>query len=128
MADEITIKRHDTLDPFSGTVRENGVRVDLSQFATIELHYKLKTAPTTVIKLPVVDVLAADGAGGPNEPDGFPPNYGKWRAVRADVDVSVEGIYEMELECIVTGGGKVHFPNARALNPTLNIDPDEDDA
>lgn len=127
MADETTRKRHDTLDPFSGTARLNGVRQDLGVFDTIELHYKLKVNPTETLVLPVVDVFAVDGAGGPNEPDGFPPNYGKWRALPADADVDVEGAYEQELECIV-GTQKVHIPSRRADNPTLNIDPDIDDA
>jgi hypothetical protein len=131
MADEITRKRHDTLDTFSGIARLNGFRLNLSTFATIELHYKLKSNPTGVIKLPVVDVEDVDGSGGADieDPPGtfVPPNRGRWRALPADGDVDEEGAYEMELECVTAGGLKVHIPNSRAANPTLNLDPDEDD-
>lgn len=125
------MKRHDTLDPFTGIVRADGVRVQLNAFASMTLMYSLKVNPLEVLELPAVNVEVVDGpgvAGEQNALDGLPENRGRWRAVQTDVEVDTAGVYEMELECVTAGGKKVHFPSRKEDNETLNIDADLDDA
>jgi hypothetical protein len=104
-----TAKRHDTFDPISGVATDgNGAGIDLTQFDSVTL-------------------FADDGQG--NEFSGpltTREEDGSWTYQQSDADMSVAGVYDIELECI-DGSEKVHIPNDAAANPKLTITADIDD-
>ena len=121
------MKRHDTADPISGTARADGDRIDLTIYDTVKVHMKIDGAGTYVEG--VVEVLEDTlGGGGVDPEDGLPVNRGKWRYAQVDGDVDTAGVYDVELECVLSNGKKVHFPSAKADNDKLTIDEDIDDA
>jgi hypothetical protein len=130
-----TIKRHDTADPITGTVRQTDrvigsptfgqlIRADLTAFVTLNFQIKVEGAPTVVTGV-AVNVEVADGPGA-NQPDGLPLNRGKFRYEQVDGDVDTTSVYDVELECILANGKKVHFPNSKVANDKLTIDDDLD--
>lgn len=105
-----TAKRHDTLDPLTGTALDGaGNPIDLTAFTTVTL-------------------FATDGGANTFSGACSAANAdGTWEYQQTDLDMSVIGTYDIELECVTAGGEKVHIPNEAAENPTLTIDPDIDD-
>jgi hypothetical protein len=103
-------KRHDTLDPLSGTATDGtGNPIDLTVFTSVKL-------------------FATDGGANTFSGECTQKNAdGTWTYEQSDLDMSVVGTYDIELECTTAGGDKVHIPNEAAENPTLTIDPDIDD-
>jgi hypothetical protein len=108
-----TLKRHDTAEPITGKATSDSEPdgVNLTVFETVNLHFK--TAPSGPVQGGVVAQANVDGT---------------YVYEQIDTDVSVAGLYEVELECILANGKKVHFPNVKAENPKLTIDEDLDDS
>ena len=114
MAVARTMKRHDTADPITGTVTSTDEPggVDLTVFETVEFSAKATVDGIEVVVGGEVSEANADGS---------------WVYEQLDEDVSEAGLYECEIECTLANGKKVHFPNAKAENPQIQIDEDLDD-
>lgn len=114
MAVERVMKRHDTAEPITGTVRAGtpAVAVDLSVYQTVEMTAKAEING-------VETIITGECTLGDDD--------GEWIFEQTDEDVSDAGVYEVEIECTLANGKKVHFPNAKASNPSLQIDEDLDD-
>ena len=104
-----TAKRHDTLDPISGTALDGaGNPIDLTVFSSVLLF---ATNGTKTFSGPLTTRNA----------------NGTWTYAQTDVDMDTEGEFDLELECVMASGKKVHIPSEAAENPVLTIDPDIDD-
>jgi hypothetical protein len=104
-----TAKRHDTLDPITGTATKNGSPVDLTVFTSVTFFALHEDGQT------IITGLCSDAN-----------SDGTWEYQQDDADMSLAGDYSCELECVAPGG-KVHFPSSQEDNPVLTVDPDVDD-
>lgn len=118
-----TMKTFDDADPITGTVTADGTRVDLSVYETINFHFKVDGA-AEFVGGEAVDVETVDGEGGTDPEDELPVTRGRFRYEQLPADIDTAATYEVELECILANGKKVHFPNRKAENDTITLDPD----
>lgn len=124
MADR-TMKRNDTYEPITGIASTPAGRVDLGQFTALMFRAKASVAGASVTVAGVAeDVETVDGSGGIDPDDGLPVNRGRYRYQQIAADTAISGLYEIELECALQDGRLVTFPNAKASNPTIQIDDD----
>lgn len=114
MAAARTMKRHDTADPITGkaTSDDEPDGVDLTVFTTVKFQAKADVDGVETLVGGAVTDANADGT---------------WSYDQDDTDVSGAGLYDCELECITSGGKKVHFPNKKSANPQIEVDEDLDD-
>lgn len=112
MADPMRImKRHDTVNPITGQVTTSTGPVDLTVFQTVKFQGKGTISGTPTLIGGTVTTRNADGT---------------WSYQQVDADVSQAGSFSCEIECTMSNGRKVHFPNEYADNPILQIDQDLD--
>ena len=112
------LKRHDTADPITGTASDENGPVDLTVYESVTFQAAIDGSPAVIEgEVVVIEAETDDEA-----------DRGKWSYEQTDADVSVAGTYDVELECVLANGKKVHFPSAEADNPQLTIDTDLDNA
>ena len=111
-----TMKRHDTIDPITGTVTANGTAVDLRGTADGGVY--------STVKFFAKSTSGTAWFGGTVSSAG---TAGDWTYTQTDADVSVADTYECEIEATLPNGKKIHFPNDKADNELLTITEDVDD-